>query len=62
MGSKIQTTEVSDEIREKVTAYVHKNYKSLDGKQLIIKEGDSCFYVYKHQHGGPMVLGKGIVA
>lgn len=61
MGSKIETTEVSEEIKAKVTAYVHTNYKSLAGKDLIIKEGDSCFYVYKHQHGGPMILGKGIV-
>lgn len=57
----IKTTEVSDEIKAKVTAYVYENYKSLKDKDLIITQGEKCFYVYKHKHGGPMILGKGIV-
>lgn len=59
---KVKTREVSQEVKDKVIAYVYANYKSLKDKPLIITEGDSCFYVYKHKDGGPMILGKGIIA
>ena len=59
---KVEAQEVSEEIKAKVTAYVYENYKNLKDLPLIITQGNSCFYVYKHRDGGPMILGKGIVS
>ena len=59
--SKVKTTVVSEEVAEKVTAYVHKNYKAYVGKSLIVTENNSAFFVFKHKDGGPLVLGKGIL-
>ena len=46
---------------EKVKEYVYNNYKSYKGKQLIIKEFESHFKIYKHEDGGPLILGKSII-
>ena len=46
---------------EKVKEYVYNNYKSYKGKQLVIKEFESHFKIYKHVDGGPLILGKSIV-
>jgi len=45
----------------RVTEYVNKNYKSFKDKDLIIEEVDTCFRVYLHKDGGPLILGKGIL-
>jgi len=62
MGNKKVATEVSDEVKSKVVAYVYGNYKHLKDLPLRVMEGDNCFYVYKHKDGGPMLLGKGIIS
>lgn len=58
---KIEATEVSEEVKSKVIAYVQKNYDTLKESNLTITQGEKCFYVYKHKDGGPMILGKGII-
>jgi len=60
MAKKVD--EVSKEVHAKVQAYVYENYKSFEGKKLVIVEGSSAFLIYKHKHGGPLVLGKGIIS
>jgi hypothetical protein len=44
-----------------VEEYVYKNYKSYEGKELIIREGEKCFFVLKHKDGSPLILGKSIL-
>jgi hypothetical protein len=46
---------------ERVQEYVYKNYKSYEGKELIIKENDACFFILKHKDASPLILGKGIL-
>ncbi len=46
---------------EKVKTYVYKNYKNYDGKQLIIKELESCFHILRHKDESPLILGKSIL-
>jgi len=46
---------------EKVTEYVNKNYKEYKDKDLIIEEVETCFRIYLHKTGGPLILGKGIL-
>ena len=52
---------MANETVKKVEEYVYKNYKSYEGKQLIVKELESCFHVLKHKDGSPLVLGKSIL-
>ena len=52
---------MSKETIKKVEEYVYKNYKSYEGKQLIVKELDSCFHILKHKDASPLILGKGIL-
>ena len=52
---------MADETIKKVEEYVYKNYKSYEGKQLIVKEFDSCFHILKHKDASPLILGKGIL-
>jgi|AntRauTorcE11897_2_1112592.scaffolds.fasta_scaffold02217_16 hypothetical protein len=59
---KIEKKEVTSEVESKVTDYVYDNYEKLKGKPLRIRETSSCFYVYKHDDGGPMILGKEIIS
>ena len=47
---------------ERVQEYVYKHYKSYEGKQLIIKENDVCFFVLKHKDASPLILGKDIIS
>lgn len=44
-----------------VEEYVYKNYKRYEGKQLIIREGEVCFFVLKHKDGSPLILSKDIL-
>lgn len=46
---------------EKVEEYVRGRYKSYADVKLTIREGENCFYVYKHIDGSPLILGKKIV-
>ena len=46
---------------DKIKEYVYNNYKSYKGKQLVIKEFESHFRIYKHKDGAPLILGKSIV-
>ena len=48
-------------VYDQVTEYVYKNYSTYKGKQLIIKELDSHFRIYKHKDGAPLILGKSIL-
>ena len=52
---------MEDNIKQQITEYVYKNYKSYKDKQLIIKEFDNCFHVLKHKDSSPLILGKGII-
>jgi hypothetical protein len=58
---KNKSTEVSDEVKAKVVAYVYENYDNLKGLPLRVMQGNNCFYVYKHKDGGPMILGLGVI-
>jgi len=59
---KTKAEAVSEDVQSKVEKYVFANYKSYVGKTLIVRETSNSFLVYKHEHGGPMILGKGILA
>ena len=48
-------------VLDQVTEYVYKNYSTYKDKQLIIKELDSHFRIYKHKDGAPLILGKSIL-
>ena len=52
---------MTKETVKKVEEYVYKNYKSYEGKQLIIREFDSCFHILKHKDASPLILGKSIL-
>lgn len=52
---------MADEVSKKVEEYVYKNYKSFEGKTLIIKELESCFHALKHKDGSPLILGKDVI-
>lgn len=49
------------QLEKQVTEYVYKNYPAYKNKQLIIKELESHYRVYKHQDGSPLILGKQII-
>lgn len=46
---------------ERVEEYVRTKYKSYAEIKLTIREGENCFYVYKHIDGSPLILGKSII-
>ena len=48
----------SAEAQEKITKYVHANYKQYENKQLYILESNTCFYVSAHKDSSPLILGK----
>lgn len=48
-------------IAQKVSDYAQKNYKMFEGKELIVKEGENCFYVSDNKDGSPLILGKTIL-
>ena len=48
-------------VTKQVTEYVYQNYKGYKGKNLVVKEYDTCFKVYKHINGSPLVLSKKIL-
>jgi len=52
---------MTEEIKQQITEYVYKNYKSYKDKPLIITEHDSCFHILKHEDGSPLILGKSIL-
>ena len=53
---------MENSVREKVDAYVRKNYKSFDIKgELFIDETNFCFKILKHKDGAPLFLGKSIL-
>ena len=52
---------MEDNIKQQITEYVYKNYKSYKDKQLIIRELDNCFHILKHEDSSPLILGKSII-
>tara|TARA_Y100000389_G_scaffold144427_1_gene142804 strand:+ start:605 stop:769 length:165 start_codon:yes stop_codon:yes gene_type:complete len=52
---------MEDNIKQQITEYVYKNYKTYKDKQLIIKELDNCFHILIHEDSSPLILGKGII-
>ena len=52
---------MEDNIKQQITEYVYKNYKSYKDKQLIIREKKNCFHIVTHKDSSPLILGKGIV-
>ena len=52
---------MEDNIKQQITEYVYKNYKSYKDKQLIIKELDNCFHILIHEDSSPLILGKKII-
>lgn len=50
-----------DPVREKVDAYVKKRIKSLEGKNLIIKDCGAHFEVLKMKDASPMFFDKSIL-
>lgn len=61
MEKTIEILRTDDPVRVQVEAYVYKNYKSLNGKTLIIKDMGSHFQILKHKDGSPLILGKSIL-
>jgi|AntRauTorcE11897_2_1112592.scaffolds.fasta_scaffold48522_1 hypothetical protein len=57
----IKKEKVSNEVAKSITDYVYNKYESLKGKDLDITENDSCYMVKKHEHGGPLILGKDVI-
>ena len=52
---------MNNDVVDQVKEYVYKNYKSYVGKELIIKDIDSHFRIYKHKDGSPLILEKTIL-
>tara|TARA_R110000772_G_scaffold196429_1_gene307197 strand:- start:319 stop:498 length:180 start_codon:yes stop_codon:yes gene_type:complete len=52
---------MNNNVVDQVTEYVYTNYKSYVGKELIIKDMDSHFRIYKHKDSSPLILGKTIL-
>ena len=52
---------MEDNIKQQITEYVYKNYKSYKDKQLIIRELNNCFHILKHEDSSPLILGKSII-
>lgn len=52
---------MNKEVREKVEKYVYKNYKSYEGKELIITEKETFFFILKHINASPLILSKKIL-
>ena len=52
---------MNNDVVDQVKEYVYKNYKSYVGKELIIKDMDSDFRIYKHKDGSPLILEKTIL-
>jgi hypothetical protein len=53
---------MEEETKQKVIAYVQKNYNKMFGKSApIIKEFDNHFQISKLEDSSPLILGKGIV-
>ena len=52
---------MSKEIKQQITEYVYKNYKTYKDKQLTISEFDKCYHILTHKDASPLVLGKGII-
>ena len=45
-------------IEQKISDYVQKKYKMFAGKELIVTEGENCFYISDHKDGSPLILSK----
>lgn len=57
--AKIERELVKDsEVIDKVLTYVRDKYKDLKNLDLLIKENDKLYYVYKHINGAPLILNK----
>ena len=52
---------MEDNIKQQITEYVYKNYKTYKDKQLIIKELDNCFHILIHKDSSPLILSKNII-
>ena len=52
---------MEDNIKQQITEYVYKNYKSYKDKQLIIREKKNCFHIVTHEDASPLILGKKII-
>ena len=52
---------VALDVQQKVEAYVYQKYRTLEKKNLIIKETEHCFFVYDHKDGSPLILSKDII-
>ena len=52
---------MEDNIKQQITEYVYKNYKSYKDKQLIIREKNNCFHIVTHEDSSPLILGKKII-
>lgn len=61
MENTIEVLRMDDPVRAQVEAYVYKNYKSLEKKDLIIRDHGSHFQILKHKDGYPLILGKSIL-
>ena len=59
--SKDKGKEVEQDVADKVTEYVYKNYKRFKDKTLIIRDQGSHFTILHHITGAPLFLGKSIL-
>lgn len=57
---QMENVRITPEMEEKVKAYVYAKYKSLEGKNLIIRDKGTFYSILKHKDGTPLFLGKDI--
>ena len=55
-----QDEKIDPTLAKSVTEYVHENYKSYKGKELYIKELDTCLHITRDldRDASPLILSK----
>lgn len=59
--AKNKGQEVSDDIKNKLTEYVYKNYESYKNKNLIIRDKGTHYTIMNNPTGGYLFLSKDVV-
>jgi len=52
---------MTPEVEQKVKDYVYAKYKSLEKKNLIVKDKGTHYQILSHKDGSPMILSKDIL-
>jgi hypothetical protein len=57
----MENEKMTPEVEQKVKDYVYSKYKSLEKKNLIVKDKGTHYQILSHKDGSPMILGKDIL-